>query len=351
MPDQTAPAWGPSVTPPANSNINTVLDTTGFAGAGVATVDGSVPSQLLPRTLTSNIFDKATELSAIMRLGRQVPLSLAAETTIPFLGDVPEAQWINEGQRKPLANTNVSVKQMSGKKVAVMIAASEEMVRTNPAGLWTQLQQDLPTALARAFDFAAIHGTTVSGAPGPFGLTNHLTATSNYVKLGTNLAAAGGTYADLVNAYALVADGDYDFDGWLADPRLRPSLLLSVDANGRPIWVDNVASASPALNSSLIGFPVAQTKGVSGKVNRQAGTSDSKIRAIGGDFSQCVWGQGMDITIKSSDTASFVDSNGVVHSAFQENLVLVLAEAYFGFFVNDNDAFVVVGNEDTNSAS
>lgn len=62
---------------------------------------------------------------------------------------------------------------------------------------------------------------------------------------------------------------------------------------------------------------------------------DTKLRAIGGDWSQCAYGVGMDITIKVSDSASYVDENGATHSAFQENLVLLLVEAYYGFVKSD----------------
>jgi hypothetical protein len=65
---------------------------------------------------------------------------------------------------------------------------------------------------------------------------------------------------------------------------------------------------------------------------------DSGLRAIGGDWSQCAWGQGMDITIKISTEASYTDGT-TVHSAFQENLVLLLVEAYYGFVVGDLLAF------------
>ena len=67
----------------------------------------------------------------------------------------------------------------------------------------------------------------------------------------------------------------------------------------------------------------------------QSPDSDSNLRAIGGDWSQAAWGQGMDITIKMSDTASYVDEAGATHSAFQENLVLLLVEAYYGFVKSD----------------
>jgi hypothetical protein len=70
----------------------------------------------------------------------------------------------------------------------------------------------------------------------------------------------------------------------------------------------------------------------------QSPNLDSGLRAIGGDWSQAAWGQGMEITIKISNEANYWDGSNW-HSAFQENLVLLLVEAYYGFLVNDVNAF------------
>lgn len=309
-----------------------------------------VNSQLLPREITGPIFQKATESSAVMSRARRVPLSLHGETTIPIPGDVPVANWISEGARKPLGTSGVGLRTMSGKKVAVMVAVSEEVVRTNPAGMYEQLVNDLPTSIARAFDYATVHGKTLDGGVGPF--AQHLTASSNVVTLGTATQGAGGIYTDFVNGSAQVLNAGYDFTGLVADPRLRPQLQLAVDLNGRPLYVDtyggsNQTSGDPTLN----GVPVSYSKGVSGKVNRQSELVDTGLRAIGGDWSQVAFGVGMDITVKVSDSASFVDEDGVTRSAFQENLLVVLAEAYYGMIVADPDAFVLYANSGYAQAS
>jgi hypothetical protein len=57
---------------------------------------------------------------------------------------------------------------MTGKKVALLVPVSQEIARpTRPAS--TPAAQDLPTAIARAFDYAAIHGLDLrTGGAGPF---------------------------------------------------------------------------------------------------------------------------------------------------------------------------------------
>ena len=392
----------------------------------------NVNGTLLPPTITGPIFLKAQETSAVMQLARKVPLSVSAQTAIPVPMDVPTAGWVSEGGVKPVGNAGVGIKMMTGKKVALLVPVSQEIAMTNAAGLYEQLQQDLPTSISRAFDYAAIQGKDLkTGAAGPF--QDYLAMTKNSQVIGATSAANGGVFADLVKGEMQVVNAatqGYTFSGFAADPRLKPELKLSVDVQGRPLWTDSVNGGVNA--GSLVGYPAFYNTGVSGKYYRQGsqvqsvivtgvptggtfilniggsitapiafnataaavqaaiqalpgsvtggiavtgaagsytltfsgpavpvssnaaaltgGTApgvavaqapnmDSGLRAIGGDFSQCAWGQGMDITVRVSTEANYWDG-ATWHSAFQENLVLLLVEAYYGFVVNDPNAFV-----------
>jgi hypothetical protein len=402
----------------------------------------AVNSTLLPPTITEPIFAKATELSAVQSLARRVPLSVTANTAIPVPMDVPVADWVAEGGVKPAAQVGTGVKIMSGKKVALLVPVSEEVANTNPAGLYSLLQQDLPTAIARAFDYAAINGKSLrTGGAGPFG--DYLALATSTQALGTTAASAGGLYVDIVTGAGKVIDKNYDFTGIAADPRFKVDAQLSVDTAGRPLFVDAHSTATrDALGGDLAGYPTYFNKGVSGKywragdgtqlvtingtptggtfllmsggnsaslaynaaaatvqtavqawggiysgvtvsgsaggpytftfptqgsnvngaaapfaVNQTAltggtaaaskatvaatgaGGTDSLLRGVGGDWSQAAYGVGMDISVRISREASYFDGT-TWHSAFQENLVLLLVEAYYGFVMGSPDAFV-----------
>ncbi len=397
----------------------------------MATQLSAVNSTLMPAQIAAPIFARTNEESAVLRLARRVPMAINANTAVPVPMDVPAAGWVTEGAAKPASAVAIGMKIMTGKKVALIVGVSDELARTNPAGVYDQLQQDLPTAIARALDYAAIHGKDLrTNGAGPF--TDYLKQTPNSVELGTAAAAVGSTYTDLVNGEKLVVEKGYDFSGFAADPRLRPTLKLSTDTTGRPLWVDSATMGFQG--GSLIGYPAYFNRGVSGQYLRQGSrvqsvaltgtvtagtftlsgngnttgtiafnaaaatvqtavrtlggpfalatvtgtgpwvitlgavgaagapltangalltgtnpgiavtsTTDSTattLRAIGGDWSQCAVGVGMDITLKQSDVASYVDETGTVVSAFQNNLRLFLIEAYFGFVVGDVNAFV-----------
>jgi HK97 family phage major capsid protein len=298
-----------------------------------------VDATFLPATLTGPIFEKSVEQSAVMSLSRRVPLSMSATTAVPVPLDVPTADWVDQAGRKPLGTGGVDIKQMSGKKIAVLIPVAMEVVQSNAAGLWTQLQSDLPTAFSRAFDRATIHGLTMKGAAGPF--ADYLTQTTKAVALGTAAQAEGGIWLDFVNGMEEIVDDDWDYTGTVADHRLQPKLLGATDTTGRPIFVETRDTGTGmAMAGSLVGNPLAYSRSVSGKVRRQSTSTDTGLRAIGGDWSQTAYGVGMDITVKISREATYIDEDGGVHSAFQENLVLLLAEAYYGFVLGDAEAFV-----------
>lgn len=298
-----------------------------------------VDATFLPPTLTAPIFEKSVEQSAVMSLARRVPLSMSANTAVPVPLDVPTADWVDQAGRKPLGTGGVDIKQMSGKKIAVLIPVAMEVVNSNAAGLWTQLQQDLPTAFSRAFDMAAIHGRTMKGAGGPF--SDYLAATTKEVVLGTASQGTGGIWKDFVDGQEVIVDDDWDYTGTVADHRLKPKLLGATDTTGRPILVDTTQPGTgAALAGTLVGEPIAYSRSVSGKLRRQSTSVDSGLRAVGGDWSQTAYGVGMDISVKISREATYIDEDGGVHSAFQENLVLLLAEAYYGFVLGDPEAFV-----------
>src|SRR5690349_21023459 len=230
----------------------------------------AVNSTLLPPTITGPIFAKATEQSAVMSLARKVPLSVTANTAIPVPMDVPVADWVAEGGVKPAAQVGVGVKIMTGKKVALLVPVSEEVANTNPAGLYDLMQQDLPTAIARAFDYAAINGKSMrTGAAGPF--SDYLALATSTQALGTTANNAGGPYVDVVTGPGKVVDKNYDFTGIAADPRLKIDAQLQVDGQGLPVYTTQGNSAQDG--ATLAGCPTCVSKGVWCQYWRARGTT------------------------------------------------------------------------------
>ena len=68
-----------------------------------------------------------------------------------------------------------------------------------------------------------------------------------------------------------------------------------------------------------------------------------KIYGYMGDWTQAVWGAVGGISYRVSTEAT-VTINGVLVSLFENNLVAILAEAEYGWLVNDAASFVKFTN-------
>lgn len=288
-------------------------------------------SDTLPRDVSDMIFERAEAGSAIMQLAANEPLPTNG-TAIPTITGDPVAAWVAEGGRKPVSTASTGVKLMDPKKLAVIVAFSDEFLRTDRTNLPDKLRDKIAAAFGQAFDRAAVHD---DGGAGPF--TNWLAETTNAVELGTNTAADGGFHADLVEGLRQVVADGHTITGFAAAPQLEPDLLDARDTTGRPLLSGGVNAAGV---QTLIGRPLVYGKGVFTAASATPTATDG-IRMIGGDWGQAAWGSFGDIDYDVSREASLVDSDGttLLH-LWQNNLVAIRAEAFYGWVVGDLDAFV-----------
>ncbi|SIE09486.1 phage major capsid protein [Mycobacteroides abscessus] len=308
----------------------------------------TVPSDLLPKTLVGPIFDKAQESSLVMRLGQRIPVSYG-ETVIPTTTKRPAVGQVGtgtsnaqrEGGHKPLSGTAWDTRSFSPIKLATIVTVSEEFARSNPQGLYTQLQGDLAFAIGRGIDLAVFHGRDALRNQLLQGIdTDNVIANTTHYK---NLTA-GAIMDGLLDGYDLVsADTNNEFDGWAVDPRFRSTLARAQvfrDANG------NIDPARVNLNAQvgdILGLPAQYGRVVGGDLD---GNPDTGLRLFGGDFSQLRYGFADQIRVKMTDSASIsanADGTGAV-SMWQTNQIAILIEVTFGWVLGDKQAFVKFSN-------
>src|SRR3954466_9935239 len=87
-------------------------------------------SIFLPPDMIGPIFEKSVEQSAVMSLAKRVPLAMTATTAVPVPLDVPTADWVEQAGRKPISTGGVDIKQMTGKKIAVLIPVAMEVANS-----------------------------------------------------------------------------------------------------------------------------------------------------------------------------------------------------------------------------
>ncbi|MBM7771972.1 HK97 family phage major capsid protein [Actinokineospora baliensis] len=299
--------------------------------------------------MVGDIFTKAKDQSILLSLGREIPVSIN-ETVITTGDTFPEAGQVGgttlasrEGAEKPLQGIGFGTsKSFSPIKLAVIVTVGDEFAKANVDGLYTDLAAKLSGAIARAADLAAFHNRdAITGLP-LIGTTasSYVNATSNRVELNFRRDAAPDLVDQLLAGVDLVEDDEaknFEVSGFAAVSRMRTKLATQRDKNGNPVFIGDYPGSGAQINlrarmGNLFGVPIAFGRSVKGKLGAYAG---SKVKMFAGDWTQLAWGFADEIRVKVSDQATV---GGV--SMWQTNQIAVLAEATFGWIVNDTAAFV-----------
>lgn len=282
-------------------------------------------SGFLSREQSAPIFERAARSSTVQSLGTEVQLG-ASGAAIPVVTGRLSAGWVAEGAQKPASSASLGLKNMDPKKLATIAVVSAEVVRANPGNFMEVIRNQVGDAFASSFDAAALHGTNT-----PFAAS--IGQTTKSVEIGTTAQAAGGVFGDINAGLSLLVNDGKRLSGFALDDRFEPLLNAATDTAGRPIFVDSplVDNAGPIRQGRLLGRGAYVGEGVY--------NATGEVLGFGGDWSQVAWGAVSGISYKVSTEAT-VTINGELVSLFENNLVAVLAEAEYGFVVNDVESFV-----------
>lgn len=268
-------------------------------------------SAFLPAQISKDIIQQTQTASAVMALARQVTLP-GTGVAIPVITGDPTAEWVAETGKKPVSNSEVVSKLLRPYKIAVIETVSKELTRDADA-LYAALAQRLPNALAKAFDNTVIGGTVAPGSD----FDTFAAATAQDISTGTYaaLVAADGdvtAHGGIVNGYAIAPQG-------------RSILLGAVDADGRPLFINNAAEGAVPV---ILGAKTVMSKGL------YKADASGNIVGVVGDWSQAVYGTVEGIQISVSDQATLDIGGGNTINLWQQNMVAIRAEMEIGFRAN-----------------
>jgi len=286
-------------------------------------------SGFLNREQSAAIFEQAAKTSVVQQLAPRVPLGVNGQS-IPVVTGKVSAGWVAEGAQKPASKGSMALKTMDPKKIAAIAVVSAEVLRANPGGYVDLIRPQIAEAFAVAFDAAALYGTS-----SPFS-TNLATGSSVQEFTGTTPAFTD-VYGDLNAGLSTLVNAGKKLTGWAFDNRFEPVLNGSKDSSNRPLFVESpfTETNGPVRQGRLLGRQAFIGDGIY--------DATSKTYGFAGDWSQAAWGAVGGISYNVSTEAT-VTINGVLTSLWENNLVAILAEAEYGFLVNDPAAFVRFSN-------
>jgi HK97 family phage major capsid protein len=133
----------------------------------------------------------------------------------------------------------------------------------------------------------------------------------------------------MVAALSALGASGYDMNGIIVSPQGEAKLLGEKDGDDRPLFISNLQAEGGI--GSVLGRPVFKSK---------AAYKDETTDVLGftGDWTQAIWGQVDDVTVKISDQATLTVGEDTVN-LFQQNMFAVLAEIEVGFRFSELAAF------------
>lgn len=289
---------------------------------------GTGGTNLLPRSVSTEVWKTANALSIVPTLSTSVPIILG-ENVFPTVTKRPAASIVGEGANKPGSDVEVGAKVIKPIKAVVGLEFTMEAILTNPAGVLGLLQSELGAAIARQVDLAVLHGRQASDGAALSGGHAFINQTTNRVELTT----ANASDTELWAGYGLVVNGTNgnDFSGFAMDPRFVFSLASARNTTTGVRLNPDMQMGS--ATTTYAGQPTAVSKTVSGQVDASA---DTKVRAFGGDWDALKFGYALDMFSKKIEYGDPF-GNGDLQ---RRNAVAYLTEVIFGWAIMDLSAFV-----------
>lgn len=289
---------------------------------------------LMPRTIADEMITQARSDSVIMRLSPRRNMRYG-DTDIVTFSDFPEAEFVGENENKGSTTGAFGSVTAKVRKAQVTMRFSKEVLLLDEAhqlDIVRSLSEQGSKSLARALDFGMIHriqpttGTTFTA------IDSYIAKTTKRVERDTadaddDVRTAVGLLvksAPPVAPNGLAISGEFAWD--LANLKVR-------DGSG--------ATSQPRYPSLGFGTDVQNFLGLKtaqGDTVRGTRTTDTKIRAIVGDFvNGAYWGVPHEIPL---EVIKYGDPDGQGDLA-RKNQVAIRMEIFYSWYVFD-DRFAVI---------
>lgn len=269
----------------------------------------------LPFEVSNEIWSKMQERSAIMQLASPMELP-GSGVEVDVIATDPTAEWVGETEEVAVSKGSATSKKMKGYTMGVIVPFSREFAR-DKARLFDEMVSRVPGVLAEKFD-----GTCFGKYTKPGELFDQFTS-CDAVDVATD------PWAGFVAADAAIAEQNAILNGYCISPKLKSNLLNVKDGNGRPLFVDSIASGGVP---TIIGNPTHLSRNA-----YIAGTPNTL--GVAGDWTSARYGvvEGMTATVADQATLT-IDGQAV--NLWQRRMFAIMFEIEIGFRMKYEEDFV-----------
>lgn len=283
----------------------------------------------VPKPQATEIIKQVARGSSIIRLSKIITME-SDNKKFPVLTDGPGAYWVGEGERIQTSEAQWIYPEMLAKKIAVIIPVTKEKLKDTTIDVFNELTPLIAEAFYKSIDAACLFGTN---SPYAKNIYQCAIDNSNYL-LRTDNEALDITVS---NAMALVEEGGYDPNGWIARNGIKNTLRKLRDANGNQLFVQGVSG------KELYDLPI--------EFSRNGAWDKTKADIIGGNFDYSYIGLRDSIEFEILKEATLQGTNwtdGKPLSLAEQDMIGIKATMRLGFLPVKDDAFSLIAPKDSN---
>lgn len=282
----------------------------------MAIIDRSGAEVLIPEEKSREILQSVPEQSIAMRLMRRLPDMSSKTRSIPVLGSLPMAYFVDgdTGMKQTTSMAWENVK-LYAEEIACIVPIPENVLDDSDYDIWGNVSPRMREAIGAAFDKAVLLGTN-KPSNFPAGIIPAAVNAGNYL---THLNG-GNLYQELMGENGLLAmieEDGYVPSAYVGAIKMRSILRGAVDNNGLPIF------GRAVYRDGAQGKSVYELDGAEAMFPKSEVMDPDQVLLLGGDWSQAVWAMRTDITTKLLTEAVIQDpsTHEIVYNLAQQDMV------------------------------
>src|SRR4029077_19019462 len=246
----------------------------------------------LPVNIASGLWSKATTGSAVAALSGSEPMQFGNVTLMTFTAP-PRAEYVAEAAQKGTTGGTFGTKTATPHKAHVTMRFNQEVMWADQdyqLGVLRTLSDAGAVALARALDLGVLHGIKplTGSAIASIVAGDRINTTTNR----TEVTTAANADTEFETAAGLLIANGYTPNGVAIDPKFAWTLSTARYSDGRKKFpelglgtqVSNFSGLKASVSSTVSGVPEA---------------TDTKLRAMLGDWTALRWGVQKSIPVET----------------------------------------------------
>ncbi|MBR3503800.1 MAG: phage major capsid protein [Clostridia bacterium] len=282
----------------------------------MAIIDRTGAEVLIPEEKSREILQSVPESSIAMRLMRRLPNMSSKTRSIPVLGSLPMAYFVDgdTGFKKTTSMAWENVR-LYAEEIACIVPIPENVLDDSEYDIWANVKPRIDEGIGAAWDKAVFFGEN-KPANFPAGIVNGAIAAGNYL-LHVNGASL---YQELLGENglaALIEEDGYVPSAYVGAIKMRSMLRGAVDNNGLPIF------GRAAYRDGVQGKGSYELDGAEAMFPKSEIMDPEEVLLLGGEWNQAVWAIRTDISTKLLTEAVIQDpsTKEIVYNLAQQDMV------------------------------